>query len=178
MGQVKCVLTVMELMKKMFIDSAISSPTDLNEQQMTRKPCMFDIDCPMATCPFRAQEPITEPVKYRRKVSTTTNKKKAFRPITKKNNKKKHKPASTLVRSRNLFAKNRIEDDADMFVINVGRVDPCRIAVPVHRDNVTQVLDTDFQEFQPKPPPASKSKGGKKGGKKAGKKGGKKSAKK
>ncbi|VVC25883.1 Hypothetical protein CINCED_3A019592 [Cinara cedri] len=159
MNQVKCVLTVMEMMKDLFTKAAASSPSELNEQQTTRNPCMFDLNCPVARCPFRMDEPITAFVD--RMVDGGDG-----RPTKTKT------PASKSLPSAQAGADGssenvEIEDDADVFVVSSGRVDPCRVSLPVHRENTTQYLETDLQpEFRPQPPqPPSKpaKKGGKKG---------------
>lgn len=75
-----------------------------------------------------------------------------------------------------------IEDNSDMFVINIGRTDPCQNADSVYRENESQYMNTDWEEkLLPLPLPPHKkdiAKPKKSGGKKNGKKGGKNGKKK
>lgn len=148
MKRVNCVLTAMELMKELFIKSVFPSTakwSDGGDKQMADdgvNSCALDPDCPVAGCPFRSTEPpnafVDRLISSGRQLPCTTNG--AARPAT--------------------DSAGEIVDDADLFAIRVGRVDPCRTNAPVYRNKVTQYLEEDvFGEYPPaSPPPVSDKK--------------------
>lgn len=163
----------MELMKDLFTKSASTPPTvrlTINEKVVDRetRPCMFDLNCPVVNCPFRSDE---LPNAYVDRLIDGTTKSPNFGGFGKQ--KPVEQPAGV-----------DIEDDADLFAIQVGRVDPCMVNTPVYRNKNTQYLDTDVPaEFQlpiepsVKVKPKSKPKKDKKKGKKNTKKNSKKKKK-
>lgn len=159
LNRVKCVLTVMEMMKDLFTKSTLASvePQSSNEQTADgrdARPCVFDANCPVADCPFRSDEPLSAFVDR-----LTGGGPAVGRPAT--------APADQA----------EIVDDADLFAVRVGRVDPCRTNAPVHRNKNTQYLLTDVPaEYLPAPEPVTvkpKRNGKKKKSKKKAKKTGK-----
>jgi hypothetical protein len=87
------------------------------------KPCMFDLNCPVARCPFRKSEPENAFVDHLIK---------GTRPGDEQ-------------RPKKLLEDRELVDDADLFVINVGRVDPCRVIAPVkYKDGCSQYFESDF----------------------------------
>lgn len=145
MKRVNCVLTTMELMKELFTKSVFPSPakrSDGGDKQIADdgvNSCALDPDCPVAGCPFRSIEPPNAFVD--RLISGGHH-----RPCT------VNGPARSAADSA-----GEIVDDADLFAIRVGRVDPCRTNAPVYRNKVTQYLEEDvFGEYPPvSPPPVS-----------------------
>lgn len=137
MGRVNCVLTIMEMMKDLFIE--VYSPQSTNKDNIKpnvtskkEETCMFNPSCPISGCPFKIGEPITQ------FVDQLIKGKKPTKTTDPKNS-------------------NEIVDDADLFIVSVGRVDPCTINVPVHRNQSTQYLELDMPTECLPPPKAIKS---------------------
>lgn len=144
MKRVNCVLTAMELMKELFTKSVFPSTakrSDASDKLMADdwvNSCALDPNCPVAGCPFRSTEPPNAFVD--RLISGG-----------------RHRPC-TVDGPVRLAADptGEIVDDADLFAIRVGRVDPCRTNAPVYRNKVTQYLEEDvFGGPAPPPPPMS-----------------------
>lgn len=123
----------MEQIKRLYVEGV-----SIKDQPIRREECAFDAQCPVAGCPFKTDKPENQTASVDR------------------NHQKKCKgefdDSDTAASSD-----EEIEDDADLFVVRVGRVDPCRKDVLEHRDQGTL---TDFPEesLPPPPPPPSKSK--------------------
>lgn len=157
MNRVKCILTVMEMMRDLYTKSTLPSLEQQGSSEQAAdgfevRPCVFDPNCPVASCPFRSDEPLNAFVNQLIDGSAA----------------KAKVPAGTVG-----LDQAEIVDDADLFVVRVGRVDPCRTNAPVYRNKNTQYLLTDIPaEFLPAPEPDPvKSKGNeKKKSKKKGKK--------
>lgn len=95
------------------------------------KPCMFDLNCPASRCPFRTENAANEFVSHL--IDGT-------------------RPGNDWS-SNNQLKDLEIVDDADLFIVNVGRVDPCRvIAPPVYKDGCSQCYETDFSTILLPPP--------------------------
>jgi len=132
MKQANCIITMMEkliaLSKQMKTSPPEQTAGKLNKvkyQSQKGKPCMFNLNCPANRCPFRTGKAANEFVNDL--VDGT-------RPAT----------AFSLKKRLN---KREIVDNADLFVVNVGRVDPCRVVAPlVYKDGCTQYLETDFSK--------------------------------
>lgn len=148
MNRVKCILNVMEMMRDLYTKSTQPSlEQNGSSEQATdgfeTRPCVFDPNCPVASCPFRSDEPLNAFV-----------------------NQLINGPARKSAVAAGTAAQDPAEivDDADLFVVKVGRVDPCRTNEPVYRNKNTQYLLTDVPaELLPAPvPDPVKSKGNKK----------------
>lgn len=149
MKRVNCVLSAMELMKELFTKSVFpltAKRSDGGDKQMADdgvNSCALDPDCPVAGCPFRLIEPPNAFVD--RLISGGRQ-----RPCT----------VNSLARPAADSA-GEIVDDADLFAILVGRVDPCRTNAPVYRNKFTQYLEEDvFGQYPPvsQPPMSVKNK--------------------
>ncbi|XP_060846015.1 uncharacterized protein LOC132925658 [Rhopalosiphum padi] len=127
MRQANCVLTMMEKLKDLYkeMEKTKSLRNDqLGSKNTNRgKPCMFDLNCPVARCPFRKSEPENAFVDHLIKGT---------------------RPGDEHLRKK-LSEDRGLVDDADLFVINVGRVDPCRVIAPTkYKDGYSQYCETDF----------------------------------
>lgn len=144
MKQANCVMTMMEkltaLYKEMKTNSHVQSGEFDADGDQQGKPCMFDLNCPATRCPFRTGKAANAFVDHL--IDGT-------RPGNNNNNRLKNR---------------EIVDDADLFVVNVGRVDPCRVTAPlVYKDGCSQCFETDFSTILLPPPPPKVEKKKKKG---------------
>ncbi|XP_060837317.1 LOW QUALITY PROTEIN: uncharacterized protein LOC132919609 [Rhopalosiphum padi] len=121
------ILTIMEKVKALYnvmetINEPLRSGRSRSKKTNRRKRCLFDRNCPVANCPFRKSEPentfVDHPIK-------------GTRPGD-------ERPPKKLSEDRELV------DDANLFVINVGRVDPCRVKAPKYKDGSSQYFESDF----------------------------------
>lgn len=153
-------LNVMELMRDMFTKATVdnSRRTDSDDRvndgdSAVHGDCMFDPECPLADCPFRADEPTGAFIDR----------------LIDRDGRRVHTAASSITKRQLATDKSKpprsvataIVDDADMFTVRVGRVDPCRVKMVPRRDGTTQYLQTDIPaEFLPAAvkPPKSRSK--------------------
>lgn len=167
--QVEVLLDAMSMMKTLY-EKASKMPVDGDAETV---PCAFDANCPIAGCPFRLSEPPPPPPPPDKSTgddghwaSTDTGHRAA--PSG-----KAPKTAVGYTRPQPPVDKS-IEDDADLFVVGVGREDPCRFREPVPRLAGTQYLYSDISasflpapepepEPVPVPEPKKKSKKAKKG---------------
>lgn len=140
MNRIECILNVMEQIKRLYVEgvSCIGQP-------LRREECMFDPQCPVAGCPFKTNQPEVQIASTNRNVRNTSKGTKV------KFGAQKEAQGENAQTSLN----EEIEDDADLFVVRVGRADSCRKDVLEHRDRGTL---TDFPEESLPPPPKSKSK--------------------
>ncbi|CAH1730958.1 unnamed protein product [Aphis gossypii] len=127
MRQANCVLTMLEKLKTLYNEmetTPLMNSSEFDTEKTDRgKPCMFDLNCPAARCPFRESKKANEFVGHLVNGTYPEN---------------EQSP-------NNLLENREIVDDADLFVINVGLVDPCRvIAPPKYKDGCSQCFETDF----------------------------------
>lgn len=151
----------MEKMKDLFMRSVQPSAKNASNDIRVFRPCVFDPNCPVENCPFRADEPIGAFVD--RMIEGVDPK------LADKDPRRVTLPKTT-----------EIEDDADLFTMKVGRIDPCQFNVPCYRDGCTQYQLADIPpEYwpppepiveEPEPKPMKKKKTNKKKDKKKGKK--------
>ncbi|CAI6363535.1 unnamed protein product [Macrosiphum euphorbiae] len=140
MKRANCVMTMMEKLTALYKEvKTISQPqggeVDADGDQQG-KPCMFDLNCPASRCPFRTGQAANAFVGHL--IDGT-------RP-------------GNVGSSNNRLKNHEIVDDADLFILNVGRVDPCRVVAPlVYKDGCSQCFETDFSTvLLPPPPPVQK----------------------
>ncbi|XP_015365041.1 PREDICTED: uncharacterized protein LOC107162593, partial [Diuraphis noxia] len=126
--QANCIMTMMEKLATLYKQTKIKTPvsTDkLNQdknQSHKGKQCLFNLNCPVDRCPFRTGKLTNDYVSNLIESNCPG------------------KAVSCNKRSR----KHEIVDNADLFVVNVGRVDPCRVVAPlVYKDGCTQCFETD-----------------------------------
>jgi len=127
MRQANCVLTMLEKLKTLYTEMLITPLMNSSEFDTDKtdqgKPCMFDLNCPAARCPFRESKKANEFVGHLVNGTYTENEQ----------------------THNNLLDNREIVDDADLFVINVGLVDPCRVIAPAkYKDGCSQCFETDF----------------------------------
>jgi len=147
MERANCILMMMKkvlVLNKEMKKQAPYRNKSKGDGKYNRKPCLFDQNCPAVRCPFRTHE--------------ASN---AFVERLIKGTRPRKSPKKKL--------KNEIVDGPDLFIVNVGRVDPCREGVPVYQDGFTQCFETDFPTIPLPPPIENKPKKGKKLKKKKGK---------
>ncbi|XP_025192872.1 uncharacterized protein LOC112592926 [Melanaphis sacchari] len=125
--QANCILTMMEKLKALYKEMETTSLAQNSEFDTNKtdrgKPCMFDLNCPVVRCPFRKSQPENAFVDHLINGTRPDN---------------DQSPNSSL-------DDREIVDDADLFVINVGRVDPCRVITPPkYKDGCSQCFETDF----------------------------------
>lgn len=145
-------MRVMRMMKQLF-QAAVEVPSDVDRAKVGQ-PCVFDQQCPIANCPFRYDVSPSE-AEGEELVSSTPELDRLTRaPLAWKSNDDAHtqsKPPTV----------DYIEDDADLFIVGVGRVDPCQIKEPVYRVIETQYsmsdISTSFMPPVPEPQPVEKN---------------------
>jgi len=157
MKKANCIMTMMEKLRDLYKEINTKTPVsndktpvsndkqakDKNQtinQSQKGKPCLFNLNCPAARCPFRTGKAANEFVNNLIDINS---------------------PGST-ISPKNRLKKCEIVDDADLFVVNVGRVDPCRVIAPlVYKDGWSQCFETDFSTISS--PPTVIEEGQKKG---------------
>ncbi|CAH1730947.1 uncharacterized protein LOC114132097 [Aphis gossypii] len=127
MRQANCVLTMLEKLKTLYTEmetTPLMNSSEFDTDKTDRgKPCMFDLNCPAARCPFRESKKANEFVGHLVNGTYPENEQ----------------------TPNNLLNNREIVDDADLFVINVGLVDPCRVIAPAkYKDGCSQYFETDF----------------------------------
>uniref|UniRef100_A0A2S2P5K6 Uncharacterized protein n=1 Tax=Schizaphis graminum TaxID=13262 RepID=A0A2S2P5K6_SCHGA len=128
--QANCILTMMEKLKTLHKEMKTTKPlrnNALDKKKTNRgKPCMFDLNCPVDRCPFRKSEPENSFVDHLIKGTC---------------------PDFEQPSNNKMSEDRELVDDADLFVINVGRVDPCRVIPPAkYKDGCSQYFETDFSK--------------------------------
>lgn len=156
MKQANCVLTMMEKLKGLYEEMKTAAPMMYSEEAGEQgKPCMFDLNCMATHCPFRTAEQANAFVGH---LINGTRPGDDRLPINVKPS--DYRDVEIADDPNNL----EIVDDADLFVVNTGRVDPCRVTAPLeYQENFTQCFDTDFSAILlPPPSVVKKPKKGKK----------------
>lgn len=103
--------------------------------------CLFDRNCPVPGCPFREGQSKKPNASVDQKASVD-----AVPKAVEDNELKTQKNDGRRMESKR-SSKMEIVDDADLFVVKVGRVDPCHMNVLKYQDR--SMLTTFTEEFPP-----------------------------